>query len=416
MTAEIITIGNELLIGQVVDSNSADIASELDRIGISVNQILSIQDDKEHIISAIKDALSRANVIVISGGLGPTKDDVTKYALCEFFNDTLVNDEAVLQHIEELFRKIKNTPLSDLNREQAMVPSKARILFNKYGTAPGLWFEKEGKVIIAIPGVPFEMKLLMEKEIIPGLKEKFDRPYIYHKTLRTYGLGESALAEKIANWEDNLPKPLKLAYLPDLGSVRLRLSGKAENEDELKKLVEAQLSILHPLIEDYLAENINDDDNITVTINKLLREKEQFLASAESFSGGEVAAQFTINPGASTCFKGGIVTYSTQSKIEILKVPEKLIEKYSVVSAEVAEAMAKNARKMFKADYAIGTTGNAGPKKGESEEEVGSVFIGIATPEKVFSKKYTFGSSREDVVKKAVNKAFELVLRELVKK
>lgn len=416
MTAEIITIGNELLIGQVVDSNSADIAAELDRIGISVNQILSIQDDKEHIISAIKDALSRANVIVISGGLGPTKDDVTKYALCEFFNDTLVNDEAVLQHIEELFRKIKNTPLSDLNREQAMVPSKARILFNKYGTAPGLWFEKEGKVIIAIPGVPFEMKLLMEKEIIPGLKEKFDRPYIYHKTLRTYGLGESALAEKIANWEDNLPKPLKLAYLPDLGSVRLRLSGKAENEDELKKLVEAQLSILHPLIEDYLAENINDDDNITVTINKLLREKEQFLASAESFSGGEVAAQFTINPGASTCFKGGIVTYSTQSKIEILKVPEKLIEKYSVVSAEVAEAMAKNARKMFKADYAIGTTGNAGPKKGESEEEVGSVFIGIATPEKVFSKKYTFGSSREDVVKKAVNKAFELVLRELVKK
>lgn len=416
MTAEIITIGNELLIGQVVDSNSADIASELDRIGISVNQILSIQDDKEHIISAIKDALSRANVIVISGGLGPTKDDVTKYALCEFFDDTLVNDEAVLQHIEELFRKIKNTPLSDLNREQAMVPSKARILFNKYGTAPGLWFEKEGKVIIAIPGVPFEMKMLMEKEIIPGLKEKFDRPYIYHKTLRTYGLGESALAEKIANWEDNLPKPLKLAYLPDLGSVRLRLSGKAENEDELKKLVEAQLSILHPLIEDYLAENINDDDNITVTINKLLREKEQFLASAESFSGGEVAAQFTINPGASTCFKGGIVTYSTQSKIEILKVPEKLIEKYSVVSAEVAEAMAKNARKMFKADYAIGTTGNAGPKKGESEEEVGSVFIGIATPEKVFSKKYTFGSSREDVVKKAVNKAFELVLRELVKK
>src|SRR5690606_12787596 len=389
MTAEIITIGNELLIGQVVDSNSADIAAELDRIGISVNQILSIQDDKEHIISAIRDALSRANVIVISGGLGPTKDDVTKYALCEFFNDTLVNDEAVLQHIEELFRKIKNTPLSDLNREQAMVPSKARILFNKYGTAPGLWFEKEGKVIIAIPGVPFEMKMLMEKEIIPGLKEKFDRPYIYHKTLRTYGLGESALAEKIANWEDNLPKPLKLAYLPDLGSVRLRLSGKAENEEELKKLVEAQLSELHPLIEDYLAENINDDDNITVTINKLLREKEQFLASAESFSGGEVAAQFTINPGASTCFKGGIVTYSTQSKIEILKVPEKLIEKYSVVSAEVAESMAKNARKMFKADYAIGTTGNAGPKKGESEEEVGTVFIGIATPEKVFSKKYT---------------------------
>jgi len=416
MTAEVITIGNELLIGQVVDSNSADIAAELDRIGISVYQILSIQDDKEHILTALKEASSRADVIIISGGLGPTKDDITKYSLCEYFEDTLVNNEEVLKHIEELFKKIKNTPLSDLNREQAMVPSKAEVLFNKYGTAPGLWFDSEGRVIIAIPGVPFEMKMLMEKEIIPRLKEKFNRPFIYHKTLRTYGLGESALAEKIADWEDNLPIPLKLAYLPDLGSVRLRLSGKGENEDELKKSIEAQLTKLYPLIEEYLAENINDDDNITVTINKLLRERELFLTSAESFTGGEVAAQFTINPGASTCFKGGIVTYSTPSKIEILKVPEKLIDKHSVVSGEVAEAMAKNARKIFKADYAIGTTGNAGPKKGESEEEVGTVFIGIATPEKVFSKKYNFGSSREDVVKKAVNKAFELVLRELVKK
>ncbi len=416
MTAEIITIGNELLIGQVVDSNSAEIAAELDRIGISVHQILSIQDDKAHILSAIKDAQTRADVIILSGGLGPTKDDVTKYSLCEYFDDNLVNNEEVLKHIEELFKKIKNTPLSDLNREQAMVPSKAQILHNKYGTAPGLWFEKEGTVIIALPGVPFEMKMLMDKEIIPRLKEKFHRPFIYHKTLRTYGLGESALAQKIENWENNLPDPLKLAYLPDLGSVRLRLSGKGENEDELKKAIESQLTELYPLIEDHLAENINDDDDITVTISKLLRKKELFLTAAESFTGGEVAARFTINPGASTCFKGGIVTYSTPSKIEILKVPKDLIQKHSVVSGEVAEAMAKNARKMFKADYGIGTTGNAGPLKGESDEEVGTVFIGIATPDKVFSRKFNFGNSREDVVKKAVNKAFELVLRELVKK
>src|SRR5690606_7906312 len=235
MKAEIITIGNELLIGQVVDSNSADIAAELDRIGISVYQILSIQDDKEHIISALKEASSRANVIIISGGLGPTKDDVTKYSLCEFFDDTLVNNEAVLEHIEELFKKIKNTPLSDLNREKAMVPSKAEVHHNKYGTAPGLYMEKEGTVVIAVPGVPFEMKMLMEREIIPRLQEKFDRPFIYHKTLRTYSLGESALAEIIADWEDNLPEHLKRAYLPDLGSVRLRLSGKGENEDDLKR-------------------------------------------------------------------------------------------------------------------------------------------------------------------------------------
>ncbi len=416
MTAEIITIGNELLIGQVVDSNSADIAAELDRIGISVHQILTIQDDKDHIISSLKDASSRANVIIISGGLGPTKDDVTKYSLCEYFEDTLINNEEVLKHIEELFKKLKNTTLSDLNREQAMVPSKAKILNNKYGTAPGLWLEKDSTVVIAIPGVPFEMKMLMENEIIPRLKDKFKRPFIYHKTLRTFGLGESDLAIKIADWEDNLPKPLKLAYLPDLGSVRLRLSGKGESEDDLKKSIEEQLTKLYPLIEAYLEENINDDDDITVTLNKLLREKGQFLAAAESFTGGEVAAQFTIHPGASTCFKGAIVTYSTPSKIEILKVPAKLIEKYSVVSGEVAEAMATNARKLFNADYAIGTTGNAGPKKGESDEEVGTVFIGIATPHIVFSKKYNFGPRREDVVKKAVNKAFELLLRELVKK
>ena len=416
MTAEIITIGNELLIGQVVDSNSADIAAELDRIGISVHQILSIQDDKDHILSALKDASTRANVIILSGGLGPTKDDVTKYSLCEYFEDTLVNDEEVLKHIEKLFKKLKHTPLSDLNREQAMVPSKAEVLHNKYGTAPGLWLEKDGAVVIAVPGVPFEMKMLMENKVIPKLKEKFNRPFIYHKTLRTFGLGESALAIKIEDWENNLPEPLKLAYLPDLGSVRLRLSGKGENEDELKKAIEEQLTKLYPLIEEYLAENINDDDNITVTLNKLLREKGLFLTAAESFTGGEVAAQFTINPGASTCFKGGIVTYSTPSQIEILKVPADLIEKYSVVSGEVAEAMAKNAIKLFKADYAIGTTGNAGPKKGESDEEVGTVFIGIATPQRVFSKKYNFGPGREDVVKKAVNKAFELLLRELVKK
>lgn len=416
MTAEIITIGNELLIGQVVDTNSADIAGELDRIGISVDQITSIKDDRSQIFNTLKAATARANVVIISGGLGPTKDDVTKYSLCEFFDDVLVKNDAVLKHIEELFKKLNDRPISDLNREQAMVPSKATVLPNKYGTAPGLWMKEEDTVVIAIPGVPFEMKKLMEKEIIPKLKEEFHRPFIYHKTLRTYGLGESALAERLEDWENNLPGNLQLAYLPDLGSVRLRISGKGENEDSLKMAVEKQLDLLYPLIEDILLENINEDDNITVTLNKLLTSKEQFLCSAESFSGGEVAAQFTINPGASTCFKGGIITYATQAKEEILKVSPKIIEKYSVVSGEVAEEMAKNAMKLFKADYAISTTGNAGPKKGESDAEVGTVFIGIGTPAGVFSKKYKFGNSREEVVKKAVNKAFELLLRELVKK
>ncbi len=416
MTAEIITIGDELLIGQVVDTNSADIARELDRIGISVHQILSIEDDKSHILSSLKDAATRADVVILSGGLGPTKDDVTKYSLCEYFEDTLVKNDKVLKHIEKLFKKIKNTPISDLNREQAMVPATATVLHNKYGTAPGLWMKKEKTVFIAVPGVPFEMKMLMELEIIPKLKKEFKRPFIYHKTIRTFGLGESALAQRIEEWEDNLPKPLKLAYLPDLGSVRLRLSGKGENEEELKTKIEKELSKLYPLIEDILSYQIPEDHNITVTISKLLISKKQFLCSAESFSGGEVAAQFTINPGASSCFKGGIVAYATEAKVNLLKVPEAIIEKYSVVSGEVAEEMAKRARKLFKADYAIATTGNAGPKKGESEAEVGTVFIGIATPEKIFSKRYNFSESREDVGKKGVNKAFELLLNELTKK
>ncbi len=416
MNAEIITIGDEILIGQIVDTNSAHIAQELNKIGIAVHQILSIQDDKAHILSTLKDVSTRADVVIITGGLGPTKDDVTKYTLCEFFDDTLVLNQVVLNHIEDLFKKIQNTPISDLNREQAMVPSRATIMNNKYGTAPGLWFKKDKTVIIAIPGVPFEMKMLMEKEIIPKLKEEFKRPFIYHKTIRTYGLGESAIAQRIEEWEDNLPGFLKLAYLPDLGSVRLRISGKGDDEAKLMTALEEQMSKLYPLIEDILSETIDEDDDITVTISKLLTSKNKFLAAAESCTGGHLAAQFTTNPGASGCFKGGIVSYATHTKKEILKVPEDIIQKHSVVSAEVAESMAENARQLFDADYGVSTTGNAGPKKGESDAEVGTVFIGFATPNGVFSKKYVFGNSREQVVKKTVNKAFEIILRELIKK
>ena len=416
MKAEVITIGNEILIGQTADTNSTDIARELDKIGISVSRIISIPDEKEDILNTLQEAGSRVKVVVITGGLGPTKDDVTKYTLSEYFDDVLVKNEEVLKHVEELFKKIKNTPISDLNREQAMVPSKATVLPNKYGTAPGLWMRKGETVFIALPGVPFEMKMLMEREVIPKLKEEFKRPFIYHKTIRTFGLGESAVAQRIEEWENNLPSGIKLAYLPDLGSVRLRLSGKGEDEDALKTSIEEQMTKLYPLIEDILSDNVQEDDDITVTISKLLMSKKKFLSSAESCTGGHLAAQFTTNPGASTCFKGGIVTYATQSKIDILGVPEDIIEKHSVVSAEVAESMAKNAKELFKSDYALATTGNAGPRKGESDAEVGTVYIGVATPSGVFSKKYVFGNSREQVVKKSVDKAFELILRELVKK
>lgn len=413
MTAEIITIGDEILIGQIVDSNSAFIAKELNLIGISVFQITSVQDEKQHILSALKDASKRADIVILTGGLGPTKDDVTKYTFTEYFGDELVLNEKVLAHIEELFSKYKKTPISDLNREQALVPSKAMVLHNKYGTAPGMWMEKEKKVFISLPGVPYEMKQLMEVEVIPKLQEKYDRPFIYHKTILTQGEGESAIANKLAAFEEKLPKHIKLAYLPDLGSVRLRLSGKGKNEEELIRSVEQQVEGLYELLGDLIADEQEEDEKIAVQISKILTDKKEFLSAAESCTGGALAAAFTTHPGASSCFKGGIVSYATQVKSETLGVQKDLIDKFSVVSAEVAEAMAKKAKKLFKTDYALSTTGNAGPTKGDSDAEVGTVYIGLATPDKVYSKKFIFGNSRDQVVKQTVQKAFEMILKEI---
>jgi len=414
MTAEIITIGDEILIGQIIDTNSVFIAQELNKIGISVHQITSIQDNKEHILSTLKDANSRADLVIITGGLGPTKDDITKHTFCEYFDDTLVQDQGVLDHIEELFEKIITTPISDMNREQAMVPSKSTVLFNKYGTAPGIWIEKDKTVFVAMPGVPFEMKALMEYQVIPKLKSDFKRPFIYHKTIRTYGLGESAIAQRIEEWEDNLPAHIKLAYLPSFDSVRLRLSGKGSDEAELKESVEFEFEKIYSLLEDILPSTDGEDQDIAMTLNKLLASQNRTLCFAESCTGGELAAAFTLNPGASNSFKGGLITYATQMKEDILNVPHKIIEEFSVVSGQVAEKMAENARAFFKSDYAIATTGNAGPSKGDSDAEIGTVFIGLATPSRIFSTEFKLGKNREQVVKKAVNKAFELLLKELI--
>lgn len=414
MTAEIITIGDEILIGQIVDSNSAFIAKELNKIGISVYQISSVQDEKEHILKALEEASGRAEIILTTGGLGPTKDDVTKYTFCDYFGDTLKRDDEVLAHIEKLFNKLP-TPISDLNREQAMVPSKAQVLHNEFGTAPGIWMEKEGKVYISMPGVPYEMKKLMEIEVIPRLREKFERPFIYHKTLMTRGQGESAIAERLTDWEEALPGHIKFAYLPNIGSVRLRISGKGKDQDELTKSVEQQVEKLYEIIGDIITDEKEQDETIAVQISKLLTEKKLFLSAAESCTGGALATEFTTHPGASSCFKGGIVTYATEAKEDVLKIPKDLIEKHSVVSAEVAEAMAENARKMFRTDYGLSTTGNAGPTKGDSDAEVGTVYIGLATPGKTFSEKFIFGNYREQVVKKAVSKAFEMILKDITK-
>ena len=379
-----------------------------------MHQITSIEDERKHILDTLKEASQRADVIIITGGLGPTKDDITKKCLCEFFDDKLVRNEKVLKHIEELFEKYIETPISDLNRDQALLPSKAIALHNEYGTAPGMWFENDGKVFVSMPGVPYEMRGLMEHEIIPRLMKSFSRPVILHKTVITYGLGESAIAEKIEDWEDNLPEDIKLAYLPNLGRVRLRLSARGTNEEELKNKIDAQITELHKIIGDIIY-GYEDEDPIEVIIGRMLADKGWTLSTAESCTGGRLASKFTKAPGSSVSFKGSVVCYATRVKIDLLGVPEDLIAEKSVVSAEVAEAMARGAQERLKTDFAISTTGNAGPSKGDSDADLGTVFIGIATPNGVTSHKFMFGNHREKVVGKAVNKAMELLQNAILK-
>lgn len=413
MQAEIITIGDEILIGQIVDTNSAYLGKALNKIGISVQQITSIQDQREHILQALSEAQSRANLVIVTGGLGPTKDDVTKHTICEYFNDTLVLNKAVLANVEALFKKYISTPISDLNRNQALVPSKAEVLMNYYGTAPGMWVDFNDTVFVFLPGVPFEMKALVENEVLKRLQKRFKRPYILHKTILTYGLGESAIAQKIENWENNLPEHIKLAYLPNLGKVRLRLSAKGNNKEKLEEEVNNQIKKLQPLIGDIIY-GFENDNPIEAIIGKMLADKGKTVAVAESCTGGLLAEKITSVPGASAYFKGGVVTYATQTKVDILKVSQTVIKEHSVVSEPVAKAMAENAKKLFNTDFAIATTGNAGPTKGDSEEEVGTVFIGIATPQKVYAQKFNMGNHRIKVVNKAVNKALEMLQQEIL--
>ncbi|MEM9681527.1 MAG: competence/damage-inducible protein A [Bacteroidota bacterium] len=412
MLAEIITIGDEILIGQIVDSNSAFMGRELNKIGVDVYQITSISDDRQHILNAIEEAKSRVDIILITGGLGPTKDDITKHTICEYFDDQLIQNDTVLKHIEDLFAKYISTPISDVNRKQALVPSRSTVLMNQYGTAPGMWFEDQGKVLVSMPGVPFEMKGLMKTEVLPRLQKRFDRAFIVHKTVQTYGMGESAIAAKIEDWENSLPDFIKLAYLPNLGRVRLRLSARGKNKQVLEETISKKIEALHDIIGDIIV-GYEDDQTIEVRIGELLVKKGATLSVAESCTGGRIAQLFTANAGASKYFKGGAVTYATQSKIDILGVSADVIQEYSVTSLQVAEEMAKAVKSKFKSEYAIATTGNAGPTKGDGDVEVGTVFIAIATPVAVFSKEYNFSNHRERTIGKTVNKSLELLLNEL---
>ena len=412
MLAEIVSIGDEILIGQIVNTNAVFIAKELNKIGIEVVQITSISDKEEAIVKCLDDAQKRVQVVILTGGLGPTKDDLTKHTLCAYFDDVLVKNEKVLDHIEAMFMKYVPTPINDENRKQALLPSKAKVLQNKIGTASGMWFEVEDRVIISLPGVPFEMKALISNEVIPALQKHYTRPFIIHKTVLTYGLGESVIAERIESWENNLPADIKLAYLPNIGRVRLRLSAKGPDLNVIIARIEEQIASLLPQIEDIFM-GFEEEASLEEQIQKAFISKGLSLALAESCTGGEIAARITKIPGASNYFKGGAVVYHSQSKVDLLGVSASLIEEKGVVSVEVAEAMAMGAQQKYNTTHAVATTGNAGPSKGDAAVEVGTVCIAIAYPKGVYSEKFSFGINRKRVIQKAVNKVFELLFKNL---
>jgi nicotinamide-nucleotide amidase len=414
MKATIVTIGDEILIGQIVDTNSGYIAKSLDRIGVQTHEMLSISDDKKHILDTFSNLQNKVDFVIITGGLGPTKDDITKKTFCEYFDDKLVENEQVFIHVKELIEGFYKRPITQLNRDQALVPSKCEVLFNKTGTAPGMWMKKNNTVFISLPGVPYEMKHIVDNEIIPKIVKEYKRPFIIHKTILTYGQGESLVAERIEEWENNLPQFIKLAYLPSPGRVRLRLTARGDKNEILENAIDENVATLTKIINDIIV-GFDEDETIEVVIGRLLTQQNKTLATAESCTGGKIAQMITSVSGASKYFRGGIVSYATDTKVSLLEVNVETIKNESVVSAEVAKEMAVGVKKRLNSDYAIATTGNAGPNKGDSEAEVGTVFIAIATPENVFVERFDFGQPREKVIDRAVNKAMELLQKEILK-
>lgn len=414
MRAEIITIGDEILIGQIVDTNSAYIATALNKIGVSVSQITSIQDDRAHILSSFNQALKRSDLVIVTGGLGPTKDDITKKTFCEFLEDTLEENVTVLRHVEHLFKTYIKKEMLPANRTQALVPSTAEVLTNEFGTAPGMWLEKDNVIFISMPGVPYEMKAILDNHAIPRIKERYTLPYIMHRTFLTYGMGESSIAARIENFENNLPQAVKLAYLPSLGSVRLRLSCKDSSKEVVQDYIEQQTALLRPLIEDIFV-GYESEGSFEQLVADLLVKKGMTLAIAESCTGGELVKRFTQHSGASKYLIGSSVTYATQSKVDVLGIDNALIKKHTVVSKEVAQEMAIKVRELYSSDIAISTTGNAGPTKGDADVPIGTVCIGIATSKDTQAFEFMMGNNRKRVIGKTINKCLELLKEEILK-
>jgi len=393
MKAELITIGDELLIGQTVDTNASWIGEQLNQLGIDVNQISSIRDDRQHILDTLELSTSCSQLVILTGGLGPTNDDITKKTLCEYFNSTLILNEAVLEKITAYFQS-RDLQMLEVNKDQARLPHNCAILDNSRGTASGMWFEKNEVIVISLPGVPYEMKGIFSDVIIPKLKEKILVSNVLNKTIKTQGIGESFLAEIIKDWEYELIEDgLKLAYLPSPGIVKLRITAFGSRENELRNLIEKYVLKLVALIPDYIYGY--DKDKLEQVVGKLLAKKNASLSLAESCTGGNLAHMITSVSGSSSYFKGSIVAYSNTVKTDFLSVDSQLLIKHGAVSKQVVEQMAIGANLRFDTDYSIATSGVAGPNGGTEDKPVGTVWIAIAADERVYSKKLTLGDNRE---------------------
>jgi len=389
--AEIITIGDEILYGQILDTNTQWISLELDKLGIKTVRKSSVGDQKSEILQILTEAEQRADVVFITGGLGPTKDDLTKKILAEYFGCELAMHPIALQDVTEFFAK-RGRELSDINRDQALLPTKAEFIRNSQGTAPGMWFNEKGVIWVSMPGVPFEMKNIMEQEVLPRLVSHFQTPVIYHKVIKTVGIGESYLSELIESWELQLPAQIKLAYLPSVGIVKLRLTAVGEDLAQLQADVELELEKVNPLIHSYIFGY--EKEELAEVVGRLLLDQKATLSVAESCTGGHLAHQFTQNPGSSAYFIGGILSYANQVKIDQLGVSEEILNTDGAVSEACIQAMAQGVQSRLGTTYALATSGIAGPDGGTAEKPVGTVWIALAHPTGVITRKLTLGGTR----------------------
>ncbi|MDZ4668122.1 MAG: competence/damage-inducible protein A [bacterium] len=410
MKAEIITIGDELLLGQVIDTNSSWLGLELNQMGIMVHYKSAIRDNKDAILEALHQGTKRSDVVIITGGLGPTKDDITKITMCEFFQTSLTLNEVVLKFVQQIFLS-RNLPMLESNNQQAMLPKNCEVLWNKNGTAPGMWFYENNTVYISMPGVPFEMKTIFSEEAIPKLKSIFTFPSILHRTILTCSIGESFLAKRIAALEDALPSHIHLAYLPSVGSVRLRFSAYGEDKVKLEQELQPIIDELYSLVGDYIYGE--GEDTLAEVIGNLLKQKNATIGTAESCTGGYLSHLITSIPGSSSYYLGSIISYHNDVKIAQLNIPSEILLNHGAVSQECVTAMAENLKIKLGTTYAIATSGVAGPGGGSIEKPVGTVCIAVSGPNQTIAKIFNMGENRERTIQRTALMGLD-ILRKLL--